>query len=223
MTSSPTTSIEVSALGEYLDGALLRVEEALSGYLPEVDATAAASCPARLAMAMRYSVLGGGKRLRPVLCLMAAEACGGEAEAALPAACALEMVHTYSLIHDDLPAMDDDDLRRGRPTCHRAFDEATAILAGDGLLTLAFEVVAREVRPQSAALECVADPGGGGRSIGHGGRPDGRPSGRRADRDRRARPADAHRSRPRRRSRPSSRFTAARPGRFCERPYAWGR
>ena len=106
-------------------------------------------------MAMRYAVLGGGKRLRPVLCLMAAEACGGEAEAALPAACALEMVHTYSLIHDDLPAMDDDDLRRGRPTCHRAFDEATAILAGDGLLTLAFEVVAREVRPHSAALKCV--------------------------------------------------------------------
>jgi geranylgeranyl diphosphate synthase type II len=106
-------------------------------------------------MAMRYSVLGGGKRLRPVLCLMASEACGGDAEMALPAACALEMVHTYSLIHDDLPAMDDDDLRRGRATNHRAFDEATAILAGDGLLTLAFEVIAREVRPSSAALRCV--------------------------------------------------------------------
>jgi geranylgeranyl diphosphate synthase type II len=155
MTSSPTTSIQVSALGEYLDGALLLIEEALSGYLPEVDAANGAGCPARLAMAMRYAVLGGGKRLRPVLCLMASEACGGEAEAALPAACALEMVHTYSLIHDDLPAMDDDDLRRGRPTCHRAFDEATAILAGDGLLTLAFEVVAREVRPHWAALKCV--------------------------------------------------------------------
>jgi geranylgeranyl diphosphate synthase, type II len=155
MTSSPTTSIEVSALGEYLDGALSRIEKALSGYLPAVDAANGAGCPARLAMAMRYAVLGGGKRLRPVLCLMAAEACGGEAEAALPAACALEMVHTYSLIHDDLPAMDDDDLRRGRPTCHRAFDEATAILAGDGLLTLAFEVVAREVRPHWAALKCV--------------------------------------------------------------------
>ena len=107
-------------------------------------------------MAMRYSVLGGGKRLRPVLCLMATEACGGDSEAALPAACALEMVHTYSLIHDDLPAMDNDDLRRGRATNHRAFDEATAILAGDGLLTLAFEVVAKEVRPSSAALRCVA-------------------------------------------------------------------
>ena len=100
-------------------------------------------------------MLGGGKRLRSVLCLMAAEACGGDGEAALPAACALEMVHTYSLIHDDLPAMDDDDLRRGRSSCHRAFDEATAILAGDGLLTLAFEVVAREVCP-GAALRCVA-------------------------------------------------------------------
>jgi geranylgeranyl diphosphate synthase, type II len=156
MTSSPTTSIAVSALGAYLDGALSRVEEALSGYLPAVDAAPGVACPARLAMAMRYSVLGGGKRLRPVLCLMAVEACGGEPDAALPAACALEMVHTYSLIHDDLPAMDDDDLRRGRSTCHRAFDEATAILAGDGLLTLAFEVVAREVRPHSAALKCVA-------------------------------------------------------------------
>ena len=79
----------------------------------------------------------------------------GGPRAALPAACALEMVHTYSLIHDDLPAMDDDDLRRGRPTCHKAFDEATAILAGDGLLTLAFEVLARHVRPAEAAADCV--------------------------------------------------------------------
>jgi geranylgeranyl diphosphate synthase type II len=86
---------------------------------------------------------------------MAVEACEGDLAGALPAACALEMVHTYSLIHDDLPAMDNDDLRRGRPTCHKAFDEATAILAGDSLLTLAFEVVAREVRPGAAALRCV--------------------------------------------------------------------
>jgi geranylgeranyl diphosphate synthase type II len=155
MMSSPTASIESSVLSEYLEGALRRVEEALSGYLPEVLTGEGAACPARLAMAMRYSALGGGKRLRPVLCLMAAEACGGEGEMALPAACALEMVHTYSLIHDDLPAMDDDDLRRGRSTCHRAFDEATAILAGDGLLTLAFELVSRDVKPQSAALQCV--------------------------------------------------------------------
>jgi geranylgeranyl diphosphate synthase type II len=155
MSSSATTSNEVSALGEYLDRARDRVDEALDSYLPEVDSGQLAACPARLAMAMRYSVLGGGKRLRPILCLMAAEACGGSSEAALPAACALEMIHTYSLIHDDLPAMDDDDLRRGRSTCHRAFDEATAILAGDGLLTLAFELVAREVRPGTAALRCV--------------------------------------------------------------------
>jgi geranylgeranyl diphosphate synthase type II len=86
---------------------------------------------------------------------MAAEACGGEPIAAIGAGCALELVHTYSLIHDDLPAMDDDDLRRGRATCHKAFDEATAILAGDGLLTFAFELIAREVRPESAALRCV--------------------------------------------------------------------
>jgi geranylgeranyl diphosphate synthase type II len=154
MSSSAKESIELSALHEYLEGARLRVEEALNGYLPRIDVRAE-TCPTRLAMAMRYSTLGGGKRLRPVLCLMAAEACGGDPDLALPAACALEMVHAYSLIHDDLPSMDDDDLRRGRPTCHRAFDEATAILAGDGLLTLAFELLAREVRSRSAALECV--------------------------------------------------------------------
>lgn len=91
--------------------------------------------------AMKYSLMAGGKRIRPVLCIAAAEAVGGKPQAVLPAACALEMVHTYSLIHDDLPAMDNDDLRRGKPTCHVAFDEATAILAGDALLTLAFEVL----------------------------------------------------------------------------------
>jgi len=89
--------------------------------------------------AMRHSLMAGGKRIRPVLCLAATEAVGGKLESALPAACALEMIHTYSLIHDDLPAMDDDKLRRGKPTCHVAFDEATAILAGDALLTLAFQ------------------------------------------------------------------------------------
>jgi len=91
--------------------------------------------------AMKYSLMAGGKRLRPVLCLGAAEAVGGNPQDAIMAACALEMIHTYSLIHDDLPAMDDDGLRRGKPTCHIAFDEATAILAGDALLTLAFEVL----------------------------------------------------------------------------------
>ena len=95
----------------------------------------------RILEAMKYSLMAGGKRIRPILCMAATEAAGGDAENALPAACALEMIHTYSLIHDDLPAMDDDALRRGKPTCHMAFDEATAILAGDALLTLAFQTL----------------------------------------------------------------------------------
>jgi geranylgeranyl diphosphate synthase type II len=94
-----------------------------------------------LVKAMKYSLMAGGKQIRPVLCLAACEAVGGVPENALTAACALEMIHTYSLIHDDLPAMDDDELRRGKATCHIAFNEATAILAGDALLTLAFEVL----------------------------------------------------------------------------------
>ena len=94
-----------------------------------------------LVKAMKYSLMAGGKQIRPVLCLAACEAVGGVSEDALTAACALEMIHTYSLIHDDLPAMDDDELRRGKATCHIAFNEATAILAGDALLTLAFEVL----------------------------------------------------------------------------------
>src|SRR5262245_32333181 len=98
-------------LAEFVQDARRRVDEALGRYLPEADDDPA-TCPARLAAAMRYSVLGGGKRLRPVLALMAAEACGAEPDAALPVACALELVHSYSLIHDDLPSMDDDDLRR---------------------------------------------------------------------------------------------------------------
>lgn len=104
--------------------------------------------PTPLEQAMRYAVLGGGKRLRPVLALAAAEAAGCPPErrpAIEPAACALELIHAYSLVHDDLPAMDDDDLRRGRPSCHRVFGEAMAILAGDALLTLAFDVLARPV------------------------------------------------------------------------------
>ncbi|MBT8369054.1 MAG: polyprenyl synthetase family protein, partial [Deltaproteobacteria bacterium] len=104
-----------------------------------------------LGEAMKYSLMAGGKRIRPVLCLAAAEAVDGNPQDALMAACALEIIHTYSLIHDDLPAMDDDDLRRGQPTSHLAFDEATAILAGDALLTLAFEVLS------SAALKDGSD------------------------------------------------------------------
>ena len=98
--------------------------------------------PARLLEAMRYASLGGGKRLRPFLLVEAARLFGAQGEGVLRAACALEMIHCYSLVHDDLPAMDDDDLRRGRPTTHKAYDEATAILAGDGLLTYAFDVTA---------------------------------------------------------------------------------
>jgi geranylgeranyl diphosphate synthase type II len=150
-----TTLFDKSGLAGLLRDARRQVDEALDRYLPVPTDDPSAPCPSRLAEAMRYSTLAGGKRLRPVLCLLAAEACGGDRLSALPAAAALEMVHTYSLVHDDLPAMDDDDLRRGRPTCHRAFDEATAVLAGDGLLTLAFEVIAREMRPAEAAAACV--------------------------------------------------------------------
>jgi geranylgeranyl diphosphate synthase, type II len=100
--------------------------------------------PEQLHQAMRYSLLAGGKRLRPVLALAAGEAFGADTDDIMPAACALEMIHTYSLIHDDLPAMDNDDLRRGRPTCHKAFGEAVAILAGDALLTQAFRVLASD-------------------------------------------------------------------------------
>ena len=119
-----------------------QVDAALAKYL-SAESGLGGECPQRLREAMSYSLLAGGKRLRPVLVLMACEACGGESEAALPAACAVEMIHTYSLIHDDLPAMDDDDYRRGRLTNHKVFGEAIAILAGDALLTLAFEVAAR--------------------------------------------------------------------------------
>ena len=166
-------SIESSRPASFIEEARRRVDEALAGYLP-VKTEVEALCPPRLAEAMRYSLLGGGKRLRPVLCLLAAEACGADPAAATAAACALEMVHTYSLIHDDLPAMDDDDLRRGRPTCHKAFDEATAVLAGDGLLTLAFEIVARDVQPPAAAAACV-------RALAEGAGPCGMVGGQMAD------------------------------------------
>lgn len=107
----------------------------------------------RLYLAMRYSVINGGKRVRPLLVYAACEALGGEPEQADGAACAVELIHAYSLVHDDLPAMDDDDLRRGQPTTHKAFDEAVAILAGDGLQSLAFEVLADARRnPHDAEL-----------------------------------------------------------------------
>jgi geranylgeranyl diphosphate synthase type II len=118
----------------------------------------------RLGEAMRYSLSAGGKRVRPVLCLLAAEAVGNAADAALPGALALELIHTYSLVHDDLPAMDDDDLRRGKPTCHIAFGEAHAILAGDGLLTEAFRILAveGEIPPERRARALAALAAGAG-------------------------------------------------------------
>jgi len=122
-------------LDSYLTSQQKRINHALESLLKTADK------PDRILEAMTYSLMAGGKRIRPVLCVAAAEAVGGNPEDVLPAACALEMVHTYSLIHDDLPAMDDDAQRRGKPTCHRAFDEATAILAGDALLTLAFQTL----------------------------------------------------------------------------------
>ncbi len=122
----------------FLSGKSAGTEAALHALVAEWS-----DAPTRLVEAVSYSLFAGGKRLRPALALGACElVCGSDAPA-LPAACALEMVHTYSLIHDDLPAMDDDDLRRGRPTSHKVFGEATAILAGDALLTMAFEVAAR--------------------------------------------------------------------------------
>lgn len=120
-------------LKSYLAERIARVDKALESCLPEEDVL-----PASLHGAMRYSIFAGGKRIRPVLAIAACESVGGDGDAVLPVACALEMIHTYSLVHDDLPAMDDDDFRRGRPTNHKVFGEAVAILAGDALLTEAF-------------------------------------------------------------------------------------
>ena len=114
------------------------IDRALNRYLPKANTK-----PATLHKAMRYSLFAGGKRLRPILCLAAAEACRGNIGNALPLACALECIHTYSLVHDDLPSMDNDDFRRGRLTCHKVFGEAIAVLAGDALLTIAFEIVSK--------------------------------------------------------------------------------
>lgn len=125
-------------LKTYLSEKRAIVEEALERFMPKPDGPAA-----EIIKAMNYSLFAGGKRLRPILCIAGAEAVGGDGEKVLPAACALELIHTYSLIHDDLPAMDNDDLRRGKPTCHKIFGEAMAILAGDGLLTEAFNMLTR--------------------------------------------------------------------------------
>ncbi|MBF0421421.1 MAG: polyprenyl synthetase family protein [Magnetococcales bacterium] len=127
-------------LKHYLQTNRSQIETALESLLPRPDAP-----PVRLNQAIRHSLMGGGKRLRPILVLASADAVGGDRSRLLPFACGMECLHTYSLIHDDLPAMDNDDYRRGRPTCHKQFDEATAILAGDALLTLAFELASRPI------------------------------------------------------------------------------
>lgn len=140
-----------SALTDYFKTNVELVNSQLREYL-KLDER----CPDLLRQAMDYSLLAPGKRIRPMLALLACQACGGEMTKALPGACAVEMIHAYSLIHDDLPAMDDDDLRRGRPTCHKQFDEATAILAADALQALAFEALAKDVHPADAAIQCVS-------------------------------------------------------------------
>lgn len=135
------------------------IEKALDGYTSACD-----GCPSRLTDAIRYSVLAPGKRLRPLLALLACETVSGQWEAALPVACAIEFVHVYSLIHDDLPAMDNDTLRRGRATCHIQFDEATAILAGDSLQMLAVQTICDNTPPQIAIGCCQILSAAAGRS-----------------------------------------------------------
>ncbi len=126
-------------LKDYISNRKALVDKALDSLLPLPEGPSG-----RVIEAMRYSLAAGGKRVRPILLMAGCEAVGGNSSSVLPAACALECVHTYSLIHDDLPAMDNDDLRRGKPTCHKIFGEAIAILAGDGLLTYAFELMTRD-------------------------------------------------------------------------------
>ena len=143
-TTEPQPAVKSDSMRQRIDTALDRYAQFTAG------------CPEQLAEAIRYSLLAPGKRLRPQLVLMAAQACGGSIETAMPAACAVEMIHAYSLVHDDLPAMDDDDLRRGRPTCHKQFNEAVAILVGDALQARAFEVLATDVQPPAVAAKCCA-------------------------------------------------------------------
>jgi geranylgeranyl diphosphate synthase type II len=139
-------------LETYLAGQRVLVDEALEKWLPSEKGPSAP-----VFEAMRYSLTAGGKRVRPILLLAGSQAVGGDMCSLLPAACALECIHTYSLIHDDLPAMDDDDLRRGRPTCHRVFGEAVAILAGDGLLTYAFELMSSPEPTSTIAPACLME------------------------------------------------------------------
>jgi geranylgeranyl pyrophosphate synthase len=148
MAADTAVSAEPDAFGAQLEAWRVRMEAALDARLPAADLV-----PARLHEAMRYSVLGGGKRIRPALLFATALTLGLTEDQVEAAACAIELIHVYSLVHDDLPAMDDDDLRRGRPTCHKAFDEATAVLVGDALQPLAFQLLARDpALPASAAI-----------------------------------------------------------------------
>jgi geranylgeranyl diphosphate synthase type II len=139
-------------LDAYMKQRAAAVDAALERFLP-----AETLRPETLHKAMRYSVFAGGKRLRPVLVIAGAEAVGGTAEQVMPTACAMELIHTYSLVHDDLPAMDNDDFRRGVPTNHKVFGEAMAILAGDALLTLAFRLVADNAGQSAALRDVVVD------------------------------------------------------------------
>lgn len=153
-------------LKAYLEDRRSIVEEALYRYLPEEGV------PDEIYKAVRYSVLNGGKRIRPILCLAAAEAVGGDLAPAMPVACALELIHSYSLIHDDLPSMDNDDFRRGKPTCHKVFGENIAILAGDALLTEAFALLSRSEKVMFSAerrlaiIQEIADAAGIGGMVG---------------------------------------------------------
>ncbi len=155
--------VKTFPLEAYMRDATARVEAALTQAVAEQ-----AGPSGRLSEAMRYSLLAGGKRLRPVLAIAACEAVGGSVESAMGFACAIEMIHTYSLIHDDLPCMDDDDLRRGRPTNHKVYGEAIATLAGDGLLTDAFRLVASSSPkvPAAVLLQTVIDLADGAGSDG---------------------------------------------------------
>ncbi len=135
-----------------LDGLRGMIDQRLDAWLPAADEP-----PDRLHKAMRYSMFAAGKRVRPILCLLACRAVGGTDERAMPPACAVECIHTYSLIHDDLPAMDNDDFRRGKPSCHKQFDPATAILAGDALLTIAFGMIAHHTTEPDVASRLVAE------------------------------------------------------------------
>ncbi len=145
----------VKDFGTWLAAAASETEAVLERLLDDAPLTGETARPERLLAAMRHAVLGGGKRLRPFLVVESAALFGTARAGALLAGCALELVHCYSLVHDDLPAMDDDDLRRGRPTVHKAFDEATAILTGDALLTLAFDVMVREEVHRNPAVRAA--------------------------------------------------------------------